>query len=433
MSLDAKSLKSAHEFLGLRRSIVGMLCMVILVGMGVQMADRFLPEYLEAVAAQYGLPTWMDRLAGALGTGGGAVLVIGALSFLKNLLGALYSYPGGYLAGHLGTKRALLVFNLAAMLGFALVIAVPTWWAVLLGAVFFVAWEAISLPAIMGLMARVLPANKRTMGVSVHSLVRRIPKALGPVAGGGLIVLIGSMVVGVRVAFAAALVLAAVGAVAQQRLISDEDGAKGEPPPLHPFKLFREMPKALRQLLISDILIRFCEQLPDIFVVVWCMRTIAHPVDAFHFGLLTAVEMATAMLVYIPVAYFADRGGKKPFVLTTFLFFTAFPLVLMFCRSFWPLVLAFVVRGLKEFGEPTRKALIMDLAPENRKAAMFGLYYLMRDTVVSVVALGGAVLWAVKPELNLVVACGCGVAGAAWFAIWGHDASRPEEVSRQAD
>jgi hypothetical protein len=31
------------------------------------------------------------------------------------------------------------------------------------------------------------------------------------------------------------------------------------------------------------------------------------------------------------------------------------------------MTVAFIIRGLKEFGEPTRKALIMDLAPEDQK------------------------------------------------------------------
>ena len=54
----------------------------------------------------------------------------------------------------------------------------------IVGAVFFLSWTAISLPATMGLVSAVLPKNKRTMGVSMHSLVRRIPMALGPVLGG---------------------------------------------------------------------------------------------------------------------------------------------------------------------------------------------------------------------------------------------------------
>jgi MFS family permease len=131
--------------------------------------------------------------------------------------------------------------------------------------------------------------------------------------------------------------------------------------------------------------------------------------------------MVTAMLIYIPVAYFADRSAKKPFVVTTFGFFTLFPLCLMFATSFELLVLAFILRGLKEFGEPTRKALIMDLAPEDRKAAMFGLYYLIRDVVVSLAAFGGAFLWLISPQVNFLAAFAFGVIGTLSFALAGTD------------
>ena len=44
--------------------------------------------------------------------------------------------------------------------------------------------------------------------------------------------------------------------------------------------------------------------------------------------------MITAVLVYIPVAYLADRSIKKPFVVITFFNFTIFPLVILFSQSF---------------------------------------------------------------------------------------------------
>jgi MFS family permease len=160
-------------------------------------------------------------------------------------------------------------------------------------------------------------------------------------------------------------------------------------------------------------------------VVVWATRHVLHPVSELTFGWLSAFENLTAVLVYVPVAYLADRFGKKPFVLATFGFFTCFPLVLLHSQSLWPLVAAFVVRGLKEFGEPTRKALIMDLAPEGRRAAMFGLYYLIRDVLVAFAALGGALLWSVSPELNLQVAFIFGVLGTLWFAWRGRDLGVP--------
>jgi MFS family permease len=398
-------IKRVSDFLGLTKSTVGLLFMVVLVGMGERMAERFLPIYLLTL--------------------GGGVISIGLLNGLDNFLSAVYAYPGGYLSERIGTKRALLVFNCMAMVGFLLVILIPAWPAVLIGAVFFLSWSAISLPATMGLIAKVLPIGKRTMGVTMHSLVRRFPMALGPIFGG---ICIGAWGVqtGIRVAFGVALTLSLLAVLLQQKLIAgDSRPASAEAcsiePEKNPLKLFQSMDACLRRLLVSDILIRFCEQIPYAFVVVWCMKTIARPVSAFQFGVLTAIEMATAVLVYIPVAHLADRTTKKPFVVATFVFFTFFPLTLLFCRSFGWLVAAFMLRGLKEFGEPTRKALILDLAPETCKAGMYGLYYLIRDVCVSVAAFGGAFLWQISPATNFLVAFLFGVAGTIGFASYGTD------------
>ncbi|MBF0161056.1 MAG: MFS transporter [Magnetococcales bacterium] len=387
------------EFLGLRRSMMGMLAVVVLVGMGERMADRFLPIYLLAV--------------------GGGTLAVGLLNAMENLLGALYSLPGGYLADRFGAKRSLMFFNLLSMLGFSIVILIPTWQAVLVGAVLFLSWSSVSLPATMSLINQVLPIHKQAMGASVHAMVKRVPMALGPLMGGLCIAWWGERD-GVRAAFVVALGLATFSLFLQYRLIDAQATAPpGTELEKNPFRLLPLMPSSLRRLLVADILVRFCEQIPYAFVVIWCMKMIAEPVTALEFGLLTAIEMVTAMLLYLPVGWMADRWGKKGFVLMTFIFFALFPLVLSQCQSFWPLVFAFIVRGLKEFGEPSRKTLIMQLAPEGRKATFFGLYYLVRDIFVAMGAFCGALLWQLDPQLNFQVAIGFGMLGTGWFAWYG--------------
>ena len=383
-------------FLGLRRNIAALLVMVVLVGMGEKLGERFLPIYLLAL--------------------GGGAYSIGLLNGLDNLLSALYSFPGGYLSDRIGYKRALLVFNLVSMAGYLVVILWPTWQAVIIGAIAFISWDALSLPATMSLVAAALPKDKRTMGVTLHSFVRRIPMALGPLIGGMFIAWFGERD-GVRLAFVLALVLGFVAIVLQQSLI-EEKGARGKSEG-NPLRLFRHMTPDLRNLLVSDILVRFCEQIPYAFAVVWAMKVVG--VSSVQFGLLTTIEMLTAMLIYIPVAYLADRSGKKPFVAITFLNFTLFPLALLLSRSFAGLVVAFIIRGLKEFGEPTRKALIMDLAPEDQKAGMFGLYYLIRDVIVSFAAFGGAWLWTISPQVNFLAAAAFGAAGTLYFVFFGRD------------
>jgi MFS family permease len=400
MNSKSTPIKRVAIFLGLQKSMIALLSMVILVGLGEKLAERFLPLYLIAL--------------------GGGALSVGLLNGLDNLLSALYSLPGGYASDKLGYKRALLVFNLIAMAGYLIVIIFPTWQAAILGAILFVSWTAISLPATMDLVSTVLPKNKRTMGVSMHSLVRRIPMALGPIIGGALIGVYGE-VLGVRLALITAFGLAGVALVFQQVMIDERPPQAGAPGERLSYG-FSLISDPLRKLLTSDILVRFCEQIPYAFVVIWCVSE--NGITPLQFGVLTAIEMATAMLVYIPVAYLADRSSKKPFVVITFTFFMLFPLVLLFSHAFWMMVIAFIIRGLKEFGEPTRKALIMDLAPEDRKAATFGLYYLIRDIIVSLAAFGGAFLWMLSPAANFLTAFGFGCLGTLTFAFFGCDLGR---------
>jgi len=387
-----------RSFFALNSSIIALLARVVLVGMGEKMAERFLPLYLMAV--------------------GGTTWAVGSLNGMDNLLSALYSFPGGYLSDLLGYKKALIVFNLVAMAGYVIVILVPTWWAVLVGAVFFISWTAISLPAIMSLVSKAVPKDKRTMGVSLHSLTRRIPMALGPVVGGALIQVFGR-VKGVRISFGVALLLGAVAIVLEVFFIKEDPDAGKKDRAVRLKDSIRFITPDLRNLLISDILIRFAEQIPYAFVVLWAVDR--NGITPLQFGILTTIEMVTAMLVYIPIAILADRNSKKPFVLTTFVFFTAFPIVLYFSRSFPALCGAFVLRGLKEYGEPTRKALIMDLAPENAKASTFGTYYLLRDVIVSVAAFGAAWLWNRGPGVNFFTAAAFGATGTIYFAVFGRD------------
>jgi len=278
------------------------------------------------------------------------------------------------------------------------------------------------------------------MGVSVNSLVRRIPMAVGPVIGGVLIGMFGEKT-GIHIAFIVAFILAGVSLFIQQMIIDDTPKVKKENASAQ--NGFVLLTPHLRKLLVSDVLVRFCEQIPYAFVVIWCVTI--KKITPLQFGLLTTIEMATAVLVYIPVAYLADKSTKKPFVVTTFVFFTIFPLVLLVAQSFWVMVIAFVIRGLKEFGEPTRKALIMDLALDGRKAATFGVYYLIRDVIVSIAAFGGALFWdsstaklivdtigigkslmpffnaITSPTTNFLVAFGFGLIGTLYFAVFGQD------------
>ncbi len=373
--------------------------MVMFVGMGERLSERFLPVYLISLGA--------------------SALIPGFLNGLDVFLSAVYSIPGAYLSEKIGYKKSLLVFNLIAMFGYLIVIFIPNWIAVIVGSFFFLSWSSISMPAVMDLITKVVKKDKQTMGVSVHSLVRRIPMALGPIIGGILIDSLG-VKTGIRISFAIAFGLGFISIFFQQLLIEDSKVEKSKK--INFLKTFLNFNKELKILLLSDILIRFCEQIPYAYLAIWAMENKSGAlISAKQFGVLTAIEMVVSLLIYIPVAYFADKGYKKAIVTITFFNFAIFPLTLIFAKSFYLLIIAFVVRGLKEFGEPTRKTLINHLAKENEKTASFGIYYLVRDIFVSVAPFLGAYLFINSPNLNFIIAFIFGIIGFIIFLLFGKD------------
>lgn len=386
--------RSIADFLALRRNTVLLLVALVLAGTGERLWLGFAPKYLETLGA--------------------GVLIIGLFDALQTLLGAVYAYPGGWLTDRWGQRRSLLLFNALSLAGYVIVLVWQHWLALVLGVFLFLAWSALSLPATFTVIATSLDKRQHTMGVGVQSMIRRVPMMIGPIIGGWLITRFG-WEQGVRYALMGCIALSAATAVFQWLMA--EPMTKAEPVANNTGISFlgvvRSFNPTLRELLVSDILIRFCERLPYAFVILWAMNQAG--LNAGQFGWLIAIEMVTAMLCYIPVAHLADKHGQRPFVLVTFIFFTLFPLSLLFAHSFGWLVVAFIVRGLKEFGEPARKALIIAQAPPELRARTFGAYYLIRDCVVTTGSFLGAWLWSISPQANFIGAAVCGTLGTIWF------------------
>ncbi len=395
-------LSKTANYLGLKRNIVLMLSLTVIMYTGEKLWERFIPKYLDE-----------------LGT---SILIIGAFSFLQNFLGAVWALPGGYLADLLGSRRSFLIFNILAIFGYTIAIVFSSWIAVFVGMIFFFGWSMVALPGSMSLITRTLGKGKTVMGISMHSVIRRFPMMIGPVVGGYLIMVYG-LIPGIKIAFGISIVFSVIGMFFINKLTQQDNTEV--PEKIHPIALWKKFDKRLKNLLVSDILIRFCEQIPYVFVIIWCLNFIK--VSAGDFGILTSIEMMTAALIYIPVAGFSDRLEKKPFIVITFIFFAIFPVLLYYSNSFGLLAFAFVIRGLKEFGEPTRKALILELSVQGAQARSFGLYYFVRDTVVAFAGFLGGVLWKVSPELNLFTATAMGVIGTLYFVVFGKGTDKSVE------
>ncbi len=265
-------------------------------------------------------------------------------------------------------------------------------------------------PTLFAVIGDALPKERRAMGFTVQSILKRIPIAVAPIMG-GLVIARRGLVPGVRALLIATLALSVVALLALIRVRINR--IEGPPPNIR--GVWSSFPRSLRWLLLSDIFIRTCEGLVDVFLVIFATSIIG--ISAPRYGVLVAVQMATAIAVYIPAGRIADRIGRKPFVIATFLAFSLFPLAVVLARSFAGLVAAFVVGGLREIGEPSRKALIVDFAQAAMRARTIGLYYFIRSLAIAPAAFVGGLLWERRPSLPFLAALAIGLTGTAIFTL----------------
>lgn len=378
------------DYLSLERNVAIASAAVFILGLGEELWKKFLPKYLEALGA--------------------TATVIGLFGTAQDFFDAVYQYPGGWMADRFGRRRAFLVFVALASAGYVVYLFSPSWPFVFLGLALAMAWQSMASPAIFAIIGDALPRERRAMGFTLQSILKRVPIVIAPIAGGFLIASLG-VVKGIHVALLITLGLALFTILLVSRInitvnVLHATGIVG---------VWKTFHTALKRLLISDIIIRTCEGLTGVLAILYVTNIQRFTIR--QYGTLVAVQMITSILVYIPAGKIADRIGRKPFVIVTFVSFALFPLAIIAASSFAFIVLAFVIGGLREIGEPARKAMIVDFAQDNVRARSVGLYYLVRSLSITPAAAIGGLLWNIAPEVPFVVAGVIGLIGTVVFAV----------------
>ncbi len=355
----------------------------------------------------------------ALGAGGVAVGLFGSS---KDLLDSLYQYPGGWLADRFGRRHALLTFTAVAMAGYAMYALAPGWPFVFIGLLGVMAWKAGAFPTTFAVIGDSLPRDRRAVAFSVQSVLIRLPRVVGAPLGGLLIAGFG-MIAGIRVALLVTLVLALVVWMVQYYGYREDAPAKSQVSPGRLRDVLSGMPPSLTRLLTADCLVRIGEGMAASFIILYV--TDVRSFSAAEYGVLYAIQQAVAIAFYLPGGRIADVSGRTPVVMLTFIFFAAFPLAVRLASSYPALVAAFVVGGLKEIGEPARKSLIVDLAPDHQRARTVGAYYAIRNFLVVPAGVMGGLLWQRAPHLPLEAAFIVSGIGALVFAFTSVKRSSP--------
>jgi MFS family permease len=386
------TIQRVRTWLGLERNILVMLGSILILGMGEELWTRFVPKYLEHLGAT----AWIVALYGTL----------------KDFLDAVYQYPGGWIADRIGRQKSLALFTVISMIGYAMYLFAPSWPWILAGTLFVMAWSSLTLPALFAIIGDNLSEKRRAIGFGVQSTLKRIPIILAPLIG-GLLISSRGLSTGIHIGLTITILLAFLSLfllfkfyVELHKYAKDEFSFR---------QIWRTMDPYLKKLLVADCFARWAEGIPKVFVVLYVLDVLRQ--SAFRFGWLTSLQMIASIVFYIPISKMSDRLNRKPFVLITFLFFALFPLMLVQGKSFALLIVAFIFSGLREIGEPARKAMIVDLAKQSARGRAVGVYYLIRGLVVFPASLVGGWLWKYRTDLPFYTAFFVGMVGSVIFLM----------------
>jgi MFS family permease len=391
MSSPTASLRSV---LGLNRNVAVLAASLFGLALGEELWQAYMPAYLTALGA--------------------SGLIVGLFGSCKDLLDSVYQFPGGWLADRVGRRRALLLFTALAIAGYATYAVAPRWPLVFAGLLGVMAWKSGAFPTTFAVIGDSLPRERRAIAFSVQSILVRVPRVIGAPIGGLLIASLG-IVAGIRAALWVTLLLA-VGVLLVQRYgyrAEPDAGRRDDSAGMR--AIFAGMPSSLKRLLVADCLVRIGEGIATSFIVLFVTQ-IRH-FSVVDYGVLYALQQGVAIAFYLPGGRLGDLTGRGPLVALTFVFFATFPLAVRFATSFPVLVVAFFIGGLKELGEPSRKALIVDLAPDHQRARTVGVYYGIRNLLVVPAGVFGGLLWQRAPTLPLDVSFVVGAIGTAVFVV----------------
>ncbi|MFQ6048965.1 MAG: MFS transporter, partial [Phycisphaerae bacterium] len=357
-----------RAWLGLNASTASLLAAVLLVGMGTELWSPLMPKYLDRLAA----PIMLIALYGAG----------------RDLLHGVNYLLGGAIAGRVNTRRGLLLFNALPLIGLAVLLAWQSRYAIFLALAFIGVWNSMALPAVLSVIAGTLSSGRRTMAIALQSIHRRLSMILAYGLSGALVWLLG-LTAGFRAALACSVALIVLSLMIQWRFMQAASADRALV--MHrPWRTLVRLDRQLKRLLVSDILVRFGQGMARELIILFALPLIGGAVkdaSAFYVSVLLTMAAVTSLVTYLPMGHVASKPGlaKKPYIGMTFVFFTLFPLSLALLGpglGRWGLVLAFLIRGLMEIGEPARKAMVVDLVHPELRTQQIGLYWTSRAAAV---------------------------------------------------
>jgi MFS family permease len=358
---------------------------------------------------------------------GGDPPEIGLVNSLGLLAGFFMLPLAGHITDHADRVRLIVLAGLLSSLFLLLMVLAPTWQFVALGSL-LVGSVVFQFPAYASLVADSLSPAGRGRGIGVMNSVSSSLAIVAPYAA-GLIIERYTANLGMRILYAAMLLIYLISAFIQLRFLREPSPDPREP--LRPAALTRALQRAYRSIptlfrhmspplraLASVVLLSFLANgVASPFWVVYATGQIG--LSASEWGLILLVEALIRLVTFPPAGLLVDRWGRRNVLLAALIVSLVATPLFVILKSFAAILLVRVAIGVAfALAMPASIALMADLVPRPLRGQMMAaigqggmmigpagggaggpsLGYLMIPPVI-VASLAGGYLYALDPAL----------------------------------
>lgn len=333
--------------------------------------ELFWPVFVPATLFGIGMGAAAPVVALAARDLGAPIWVAALTASLSGLGMVLGDLPSGVLVARLGERKALILASVSAAVGVLLCLFAPTVEVLGVGVLITGVASAIWGLARQSYLSAVVPVSHRARVMSTFGLTFRIGMFAGPVAGAGLIA-----VMGVRGGFVVQLVgvLVAGWLLARQ---PDPDGSTGNDQHVPMAGVIAANSAVLSTLGAGSVLLGAARAAVPVVLPLWAEQLGLSPATAsLAFAAAAAVDMTCAY----PAGYLMDRFGRAFVAVPSVTTMGAGYVLIGFAHSATTLIAVALVFGLGNgFGNGIIMTIGADTAPPDARAEYLAAWRLTHD------------------------------------------------------
>jgi MFS family permease len=303
---------------------------------------------------------------------GGNAAQIGLVAFFGQLAGLVLLPMAGYITDHSDRVQIIVLAGFLSSLFLIITVAAPNWQIVALASL-LTGTVVFQFPAYASMIADSLSPENRGRGIGALNTISSSLAIFAPYIA-GIVVERYTSGLGMRILYAAMLVLSLIATVIQMRGLKEPTGVSRSSVKIRELfnaliqayrgipTLIRQMPRSLKALAWVVVLSFMANGMMGSFWVVYATEKIG--LSAAEWGIILLVESVIKVLLFIPAGLIVDRRGRtaslivalviSTLVTPLFIYFSGFAMV-FFVRIV--LAVAFVL------AIPACMALMADLVP----------------------------------------------------------------------